>query len=50
MRLRITIVDGGFSGTGMATCLKQHVVMVCLPRFVTHRILTRLPHRYARTA
>ena len=44
MHLRIAIVDGGFSGTGMATCLKQHVVVVRLPS------LTPAPHRRAPTA
>lgn len=42
MHLRIAIVDGGFSGTGRATCLKQHIVVVCLPSLRESQDLTRL--------
>jgi hypothetical protein len=31
MRLRTAMADRGFSTTGMATSVKQDVVVVCLP-------------------
>jgi hypothetical protein len=42
MHLRIAIVDGGCSGIGVATCLKQHVVVVWLPSLRESHDLTRL--------